>query len=278
MKLIFSRKGFDSSAGGVPSPLVNDRPISLPIPTRMPTPTRYSDMAGGIADLVSELTRGRIASERLCHLDPDLDANSLVRLPGWRGALGQVSAAQSHLSNNGVGPGDIFLFWGLYRPAARNEVGSWVFSGRAEHRLFGWLQVEDVLAVGEDPASALESYPWLKSHPHLASGWPSNNAVYVARERLEVPGQAVGFPGYGVLGRGLRLTAPDSTLPSVWAVPPWLDPRRGGTGLSYHPVERWNPDGTLRSAARGQEFVADIGNRQDAVDWVLRLLAGETEA
>ena len=33
MKLIFSRKGFDSSAGGIPSPILPDgRMISLPIP------------------------------------------------------------------------------------------------------------------------------------------------------------------------------------------------------------------------------------------------------
>ena len=149
MKLIFSRKGFDSSAGGVPSPLVDDRPISLPIPTRMPTPTRYGDLSNGIAKLVSGLTRGRIAVDRPCHLDPDLDAGSLIRSPGWRGALGQVSAAQSHLSNCGVGQGDVFLFWGLYRPAVRAQTGSWTFAGMAAHRLFGWLQVDEVLAVGE---------------------------------------------------------------------------------------------------------------------------------
>ena len=32
MKLVFSRKGFDSSAGGFPSPIINGKPISLPIP------------------------------------------------------------------------------------------------------------------------------------------------------------------------------------------------------------------------------------------------------
>ena len=137
MKLIFSRKGFDSSAGGVPSPLVDGRPISLPIPTRMPTPTRYADLRDGVAELVTDLTRGRVAADRPCHLDPDLDANSLVRLPGWRGVLGQVSAAQSHLSNNGVGRGDVFLFWGLYRPVVRSPAGMWTYAGMAEHRLFG---------------------------------------------------------------------------------------------------------------------------------------------
>ena len=137
MKLVFSRKGFDSSAGGIPSPLVDDRPISLPIPTRMPTPTRYGDLSGGMAKLVSGLTEGRIDGDRPCHLDPDLDAGALARQPGWRGALGQVSAAQSHLSNNGVGPGDIFLFWGFYRPAVRRQSGLWEFGGRVERRLLG---------------------------------------------------------------------------------------------------------------------------------------------
>jgi len=278
VKLIFSRKGFDSSAGGVPSPLVDGRPISLPIPTRMPTPTRYADLSTGVAELVSDLTRDRVAADRPCHLDPDLDASSLARLPGWRGALGQVSAAQSHLSNCGVCRGDVFLFWGLYRPAVRSPVGSWTYGGTAEHRLFGWLQVDEILAVGEDPLSALKSYPWLRSHPHLATGWPANNTVYVAREQLAVPGRSASVPGFGVLRRGCRLTAPNSRLPSLWAVPPWLDPLRGGTGLTYHPGERWNPDGTLRSAARGQEFVADIGERRDALDWLLQILAEESGA
>lgn len=93
MKLIFSRKGFDSSAGGVPSPLVQERPISLPVPTRMPTSTRYVDLPTGVAELVSDLTLGRIAADQPCHMDPDINATSLPRQPGWRGALGQVSAA-----------------------------------------------------------------------------------------------------------------------------------------------------------------------------------------
>jgi hypothetical protein len=75
-----------------------------------------------------------------------MDAGSLARPPGWREALGQVSAAQSHLSNNDVGQGDVFLFWGLYRCAVRSPTGSWSFAGIAEHRLFGWPQVNEVLA------------------------------------------------------------------------------------------------------------------------------------
>lgn len=277
MKLIFSRKGFDSSAGGVPSPLVDGRPISLPIPTRMPTPTRFCDLSSQVAELVSDLTRGRIAADRPCHLDPDLDAKSMLRQSGWRGALGQVSAAQSHLSNNRVGVGDVFLFWGLYRPAGRSQNGPWAFTGDAEHRLFGWLQVDEVLTIGEDPLPTLAVHPWLESHPHLSIGWPTNNTVYVARETLELPGRSVDLPGFGLLNRGHRLTAPASIQPSLWAIPPWLDPLRGGTGMSYHPPERWYPGGTLRSAARGQEFVADVASRLDAIDWLLGVLTAKGE-
>jgi len=278
MKLILSRKGFDSSAGGVPSPLIDGRPISLPIPTGMPTPTRFCDLGNEFAELVTDLTRGRIKADRPCHVDPDLGAKALVRVPGWRGALGQVSAAQSHLSNNGVGVGDVFLFWGLFRSAARSPGGTWTYNGDSEHRLFGWLQIDEVLMVGEDPLPALDRHPWLRSHPHLAPGWPSNNTVYVAREKLTLPDGIANLPGYGLLKRGYRFTASASRQPSLWAVPSWLDPGRGGTGLTYHPSARWNHDGTLHSAARGQEFVADIGSRQDAIEWLLMVLneAGET--
>jgi hypothetical protein len=33
MKIIFSRKGFDTTFGGVPSPIIHGVPYSLPIPT-----------------------------------------------------------------------------------------------------------------------------------------------------------------------------------------------------------------------------------------------------
>jgi hypothetical protein len=57
--------------------------------------------------------------------------------------------------------------------------------------------------------------------------------------------------------------------------PSWLDPGRGGTGMTYHPPTRWNRDGTVQSAARGQEFVADMGDRADAIAWILQVLKGE---
>ena len=124
MKIIFSRKGFDSAAGGVPSPIVAGRPVSLPIPTKMPSPLQFADLAGDVPALVADLTKGKVAPGRNCHLDPDIDPTHCSRQSGWRGALGQDGAAQGHLAKQQVQPGDLFLFWGLFRPVDK-LAGKW---------------------------------------------------------------------------------------------------------------------------------------------------------
>jgi hypothetical protein len=42
--------------------------------------------------------------------------------------------------------------------------------------------------------------------------------------------------------------------------------------MSYNPIDRWTDNG-LRTAARGQEFVANIGDRADAAAWLDDLLS-----
>ena len=51
MRVILSRKGFDSGAGGVPSPIIDGRPVSMPIP--------QEDL--GVGDVVERITRGRLS-------------------------------------------------------------------------------------------------------------------------------------------------------------------------------------------------------------------------
>lgn len=55
----------------------------------MPTATHYGDLAEPISSLAYDLSNGRLAFDRPCHLDPDIDASELrqARLPGWRGSL-----------------------------------------------------------------------------------------------------------------------------------------------------------------------------------------------
>ncbi len=269
MRVIFSRKGFDSAAGGCPSPIVNGEPLSLPIPTRMPTPIRFGNLNGHHEGLVADLTKGKWTAQNFCHLDPDINPATLPRMPGWRGALGQVSASQSHLANQGVQKGDLFLFWGLFRPVVKHDF--WRFTSKAEHRIWGWLQIGEIINLGPDGSHVLHDKPWLKDHPHCRAGWSARNVLYVATDRLAIASLPLSLPGYGVLKQGYRLTK-DGATPSVWTVPDWLNPKKGGTGMTYHPLDRWSENGTLRSAAKGQEFVANIGTNEIARQWIGSLL------
>src|SRR5882762_4299094 len=102
MRVIFSRKGFDSASAGCASPLISDRPVSLPIPTRQPTCITFGMLGGGLRELACDLRGSGITASTPCHLDPDIDRSVLPRRQGWRGAFGQVGAAQSHLRNQAV--------------------------------------------------------------------------------------------------------------------------------------------------------------------------------
>src|ERR1700694_5268656 len=130
MKIILSRKGFDSSTGKVASPILpSGKLCSLPIPETLTgeNPLRYQDIlydGQSLGKLVHDLTRGKIAPDTPAHLDPDLNSASIPRLPGWKPIFGQAAAAESHLQHQSIGAGDVFLFYGWgkgRRPHSRNS-------------------------------------------------------------------------------------------------------------------------------------------------------------
>jgi hypothetical protein len=234
MRIIFSRKGFDSAAGGGPSPIVGGQPVSLPIPAGIASRTTYGAL--GLGEHVTAASGGRYGPDDLCHHDP-------LFLPEGRCLFGQCGAAQSHLANRGVGVGDVFLFFGLFRAEG----------GDLHHRIFGYLVVEEVIALPEGVPDELMAW----GHPHALALHGTNDAIYAG------PGQVAARAS-----DALRLTVPDGPL-SLWQRPEWL--RRGG--LSYHDrADRWLRGGRLRSVARGQEFVADIGRRAAPRAWFARVL------
>lgn len=71
MKLILSRKGFDSSAGKAPSPIFPDGGmLSLPIPDKH-SAIAYDDVSWQgerIGSLVESLTQGRVKRSFKAHL------------------------------------------------------------------------------------------------------------------------------------------------------------------------------------------------------------------
>ncbi|NJN30559.1 MAG: hypothetical protein HC824_09105 [Synechococcales cyanobacterium RM1_1_8] len=58
---------------------------------------------GDPAQLLSDLTQGKISPQTKVHLDPDLDPASLERHPDWKPSFGQARASERHLRNQGVG-------------------------------------------------------------------------------------------------------------------------------------------------------------------------------
>ena len=151
MKIIFSRKGFDSAAGGVASPILPDGTmLSLPIPDRQ-SPIRYDQIflhGHNIGRVVQDLTKGRTGAHFRAHLDPDLVPEALSREGGWQPIFGQADGDQTVLKRADVGRGDMFLFFGWYREAALVD-GVYRFTRGAPdiHAIWGWMQVERVISV-----------------------------------------------------------------------------------------------------------------------------------
>ena len=235
MKIVFSRKGFDSASGGGPSPIIAGQPLSLPIPARTASRTSYGDL--GLGEHAAKASRGRIVADDLCHDDP-------MFLNDGTCLFGQCGAAQTHLSNRGVSTGDVFLFFGLFREED---------TGEPHHRIFGYLKVARCIALSDEvPADLVEM-----GHPHALEMSTGNDMVYRGEGRTACHATA-----------GLRLTVPGGP-PSLWQRPAWL--KRGG--LSYHDrPDRWLEDNLLRSVGRGQEFVADIGQRKAPREWLAQIV------
>ncbi len=237
MRIIFSRKGFDSAAGGGPSPIVDGRPVSLPIPAGVASRTTYGEL--GMGDHAAKASRGKLGAADLCHHDP-------MFLPDGTCVFGQVGAAQTHLANRGVGIGDVFLFFGLFREEE---------TGEPHHRIFGYLEVERMVHLAHCDEAERETYRGI-SHPHALEMHGTNDCLYIG------PGRTA-----RTAGSALRLTVPGGP-PSLWNRPKWL----GRGGLSYHDrADRWLRGGRIRSVARGQEFVAEIGRREAPRRWIARI-------
>ena len=297
MKIILSRKGFDSGAGHgeCASPIFPTGAMaSFPIP--------YADAQHTMAELVCDehnlgdvardLTPRRrvskqINSDSTIHLDPYLNRPKANRPAGWRPAFGQDGAAQTELRNQGVGPGDIFLFFGWFRKVEEFGIADpirWRFVPNAPdiHAIFGWLQVGKVLKVGQAPTPGL--YPsWLADHPHIqdANQFPQDNTIYIASTQLHVAGKPTGIRGGGVFDKfsPLRqLTQPGQPKRSTWQLPNWFHPFvvPPRPPLTHHP-KNWPMRNdatamlTLQSAAIGQEFILDDGAYPEAQSWLMQL-------
>lgn len=286
MKIILSRKGVDSSAGGFASPVFPDgQMISIPIPDKR-AQVRYrdihsADVSRSIGKLVKNLSRGKLAATRFAHVDPDLDRASLPRDRGWHPLFGQCGAAQSHLQSLGVGPGDLFVFFGWFRQVEfYRRVWRYVPGAPDLHVIYGWMQVQSVEPVENILRS--NSLSWAHYHPHCLADFSGHNVIYSSRRYLDLGQQQLPakIQGAGLFKNyrpELCLTAPGCSR-SQWRLPLWMHPEDRNSTLSYHSDrKRWNKDdkhALLKSAARGQEFVLDLEDYPEGIGWLRELIIG----
>ena len=263
MKVVLSRKGFDSQYGGMPSPVLPDGTLlSLPIPSKTDK-DKFADLhwhGKSYYELICELKpTGKIKETYTCHLDPDIRAEAKDRPQGWMPAFGQDMAALSHLRNQQVGAGDLFLFFGWFRMTEWKDGKLAYVKGAPDwHVIYGYLQVGYIITREEDVPE------WLAGHPHnTAERWKRDrNAIYVAAERLSIQPE---LPGAGCLTKSDRLVLTKKGCPRrVWNLPDFMRE----IPMTYN-ANAWQDEGFV-SAARGQEFIFDAN--EDVIDWVKEMI------
>jgi len=273
MKVILSRKGFDSGYGGWPSPVLPDGTmLSLPIPITdhaikynelLHNGVKYSDI---IRDLMGENIKvegeGCFGLNDIsCHLDPDIRKNSYERKAGWKGIFGQNGAPFTHLSNQNVGKGDLFLYFGWFRKTIYdNGILKYDPQCKGFHAIYGYLQVDQIKKINET-----EFEEWALYHPHVCRGKEASKLdhLFYAADKLSF---MESMSGYGVLDFSDRvILTKEGHTKSKWNLPEFFKRYK----ISYHTENSWKND-CFQSAAKGQEFV--IHADDEIIDWVKCLL------
>tara|TARA_B100001939_G_C16808196_1_gene558771 strand:+ start:67 stop:885 length:819 start_codon:yes stop_codon:yes gene_type:complete len=176
-KIILSRKGFDSTYGLSPSPIIEDRLLPLPIP-EADSGTYYRDLTGPLADtsLLDCMFDLGINQFSECHLDPDIYPSSIVpeRPNHWKPSFGQSGSASKALINRHIGRGDIFLFFGWFKEAFIDSGKiSWKANAPDLHCIWGYMKVHEVI---ENPQKRSD---WA-FHPHAGPRYQhaKSNRIY----------------------------------------------------------------------------------------------------
>lgn len=263
MKIILSRKGFDSGYGGQPSPILPDGTmLSLPIPSKSDE-LKFTDLkynGRSYYDIITELKPGtKIRENYKCHIDPDLRYEAVKREKNWKPLFGQTGTAQSHLVKQGVTTGDLFLFFGWFKETEiiDNKI-QYKKVAPDIHAIFGYMEIGRIYTEG----NIIPSYA--EYHPHaerLESG--NNDCIYEAAEKLSLNNN---LPGAGCFNfnRKLILTK-DGESRSRWSLPEFFKE----VNISYHTADSFK-ENYFDSAKKGQEFVVECND--NIIEWAENIL------
>jgi hypothetical protein len=278
LRLIFSRKGFDSTYGGGVSPILPDGTlVSIPIP-ESGSGIRYANLRsprGTLLELLLELGVNRYKENKTwrvldkrseAHLDPDLYPDVAERHPSWRPVFGQCDTAQGVLRNRNVSKGDLFIFYGSYRHAEEAH-GRLIYRGKAFHAIFGYMSVGEIIAVNSST-----TIPWCAKHPHLVNRNRRENTLYIAADSLSLNG--LSLPGSGTLPFAQsRVLSRSPERLSLWQLPRFFHPKVSGNSMSNHLPKDWtltDEAAYLQTKSPGQEYV--VIATEPMLEWITDIL------
>ena len=264
-RIVLSRKGFDSSSGGSASPIFQDgRIFSLPIPEPYPpSPKKYKELHfNGISgiDALKECPSKSVSANDYCHYDPALNKNE--------GIFGQHWNAQTELLNNGVGGGDLFLFFGFYR--------NFFSKGRELHHLFGWLQIDKIIEGDKE----IRNYLNINNleHPHgyrKSNKYKENNTIYIGKRDLIIGNKKKLNKGYGLFKKthtDLILTGESAASKGRWKLPKKYF-SNSKKDIFLNRLDWLDKEECLvNNFRRGQEFILDSEKYPRIVGWADNLI------
>lgn len=272
MKIIFSRKGMDASSGGYASPIFPEQTmLSIPIIGDEASPHKYGDLNfrhqnQPIHTIMNDYTNQLMSWKDVgCHYDPMLFESHKCL------ALGQADRAEGHLRNQGVGVGDLFLFYGWFRQIGyHNDRWSYVKDAPDIHQIWAYMMIGNKQVIDSDAnkLDALTTFPFLSEHPHIRRQKYNSN-----KESIYVSSQ------HGILPFSKERCLTDTKRyqgRSTWRLPVIFNQPRAFSHLKI-----FEPDGddvVIRYRGFGQEFVLDLDklgsdeDRQKIVAYIERIL------
>lgn len=194
MKVVLSRKGFDSANGGIPNAIMPNG-VLVPFPIPSDDEATFGQLhCGNIRydELLQDLAPRRFFGH--CHADPDLDKARWTMPPaGWKPAFGQIGPSARYLVKTvGLAPDDLILFFGWFRFVERDLLGhcKYLADSHDMHLIWGYLQVGEILST---PDRIVREYPW---HPHADQRrFDDSNILILPRQTLsfaeDKPGCAI---------------------------------------------------------------------------------------
>lgn len=271
MKVVLSRKGFDTENGGIPSIILpNKELLSFPIPSDSDS-IKFTDLNhpiyGNYFEIINNLKPNQLKKNQTCHLDPDIYQYIRKRENNWQPIFGPYFRAYSHLKEHNIKENDIFLFFGSFKESELNNSTLVYKKGAQEkHIIFGYFQIGKIVKENRFVQD------WMVYHPHVPPNRniDENNVVFIATNKLSFNNQLPGASALHYLTKEIVLTKKDGDRylsKSKWNFSSYTFGKK--IEISYHQNDNWRKE-YFQSAKRGQEFVLE--ETKDVEKWAQTII------